>query len=217
MNRVCEHLCVCACVCDCDLFYLLLTRAAPTDLPKDVLAMTNLTELNLDFNEIRELPGTITVLKGLKSLSINENLMRTIPMEIEYMDRLERISMLNTPIEDLPLGLCHMTSLTELRSYTHELIPRPEVGKISTDEVIERTFNLLDTFEHMIKAFETRRLDLSDMELSFFPNEAFQISTLTELNIGMNKFEGVPGIIGNLNNLQLLNLAFNYLTQVGPP
>jgi len=43
-----------------------------------------------------------------------------------------------------------------------------------------------------LQAYETRRLILADMSLAFFPNEAFQISSLTDLDISLNNFDSVP-------------------------
>ena len=47
--------------------------------------------------------------------------------------------------------------------------------------------------------------------MTFFPNEAFQITSLTLLDISMNNFKYVPNVVGNLNNLELLRLCYNYI------
>jgi Leucine-rich repeat (LRR) protein len=186
-----------------------------SEVPEDVIGMTNLTELRLDHNQIGHVPGELTMLRGLKTFSIEHNNIRTIPTDFERFPRLERISLLGCPIEELPLGLCKMTSLTEIKSYSHDLFPKPPAPKISSDQLIENTFNLLDTFEHMMKAYETRRLILADMALAFFPNEAFQISTLTDLDISLNNFDTVPNIIGGLVNLINLRISYNFVTNFG--
>lgn len=185
-----------------------------TSIPDDVLRMTNLTELHLEDNLIRAVTPHITLLVGLKSFFIDGNPLRTIPWEFELFEALERISVLDCPIEELPLGLCKMKKLREIRTYSHEMLPRPPEPPLSTDEVMTKTVNLLDQFELMMKAYETRTLVLADMGLSFFPNEAFQITSLTVLDISMNNFSSVPNVVGNLNNLELLRLCYNYIPAI---
>ena len=123
-------------------------------------------------------------------------------------------TVLACPIEELPLGLCKMQSLREIRTFSHEMLPQPPEPPLSTDQIIEKTCNLLDQFELMIKAYETRTLVLADRGLSFFPNEAFQITSLTRLDISMNNFSSVPNVVGHLNNLQLLRLCYNYISAI---
>ena len=182
-----------------------------TSIPDDALRMTNLTELHLEHNEIRHITSDIVVLVRLKNLFVDGNPLRTVPWQIERLTALERISLLDCPIDELPLGLCHMTSLREIRTYSHEMLPRPPAPMLSNDAIMEKTFNLLDQFQLMLRAYETRTLILADMGLSFFPNEAFQITSLTILDISMNNFSSVPNVVGNLNNLELLRLSYNYI------
>ena len=193
---------------------LKLTGMKLTSIPEDVLRMTNLVELRLDDNLIREVTPRITVLVGLKSFYINNNPIRTIPWEFELFNLLERISVLGCPIEELPLGLCKMQNLREIRTYSHEMLPRPPEPELSSDEVVDKTQNLLEQFELMMRAYETRTLVLADMGLSFFPNEAFQITSLTVLDISMNNFSSVPNVVGNLNKLELLRLCYNYIPAI---
>jgi len=182
-----------------------------SSIPDEVLAMTNLTELHLEDNKFHEVTPMITVLVRLKSFYINGNPLRTIPWEFELFTALERISVLDCPIEELPLGLCKMKNLREIRTHSHEMIPRPPEPALSTDDIVQKTMILLDQFELMMRAYETRTLVLADMALSFFPNEAFQITSLTILDISMNNFSKLPNVIGNLNNLEVLRLCYNYI------
>ena len=193
---------------------LFLTGMKLTTIPDDVLAMTNLTELHLEDNIIRQVTPQVTVLVRLKSFYIDNNPIRAIPWEFELFTALERISVLDCPIEELPLGLCKMRSLREVRTYSHEMLPRPPEPPLSTDQVLEKTAVLLEQFELMLKAYETRILKLADMGLSFFPNEAFQITALTVLDISMNKFSQVPTVVGNLMNLEQLRLSYNYIPAI---
>ena len=167
----------------------------------------------------RQVTPQITVLVRLKSFYMDNNPIRTIPWEFELFPALERISVLGCPIEELPLGLCKMRSLrevrtcshevhvssssydTQVRTYSHEMLPRPPEPPLTTDQVLEKTAVLLEQFELMLRAYETRILKLADMGLFFFPNEAFQITALTVLDISMNKFTAVPTVVGNLMNL----------------
>jgi Leucine-rich repeat (LRR) protein len=123
-QRIFEYQCRIEEACDSGLLHL--DGFAFLDIPYEVFSMTHLTCLSLDNTGIYEIPMFITQLASLRKLSAQANNINSLPVCIHKMRSLERIYLCGNPITDLPLELCLMTNLTELFSYTHDVIPVPE-------------------------------------------------------------------------------------------
>jgi Leucine-rich repeat (LRR) protein len=109
----------------CESGFLHLDGFPFSDVPYEVFTMTHLTGLSLDNTGLYEIPLFITQLASLRKLSAQANNINSLPVCIHKMQFLERIYLCGNPITDLPLELCLMTNLTELFSYTHDVIPVP--------------------------------------------------------------------------------------------
>jgi Leucine-rich repeat (LRR) protein len=109
----------------CESGFLHLDGFPISDIPYEIFSMTHLTCLSLDNTGICEIQPFITQLASLRKLSAQGNNINSLPVCIHKLQSLERIYLCGNPITDLPLELCLMTNLTELFSYTHDVIPVP--------------------------------------------------------------------------------------------
>ena len=73
----------------------------------------------LPFSEI------VTQLSHLRRLSLQSNALATLPPAISRLPLLEKLFICGNPVTELPLEICALSSLTELHSFTHDLIPPP--------------------------------------------------------------------------------------------
>ncbi|KAL6055298.1 Transient receptor putative cation channel subfamily A member 1 [Balamuthia mandrillaris] len=66
--------------------------------------------------------------------------------------------------------------------------------------------------KHLIdNAKETKKLNLSNMELRTVPDQVWELSDLTELNLGFNELTTLPQSISKLSKLEVLRLDSNRL------
>ncbi len=67
----------------------------------------------------------MTQLSNLRRLSLQSNSLATLPDAVSRLTLLEKLFICGNPITELPLEICALSSLTELHSFTHDLIPPP--------------------------------------------------------------------------------------------
>lgn len=65
-----------------------------------------------------------------------------------------------------------------------------------------------------INNFNISKLDLSNQNLTEFPDEIFKMKNLRSLNISNNKIKTIPSDIKNLKNLRTLDISFNQLDNI---
>lgn len=86
-----------------------------TELPKYVLEMTQLVELNLSYNQLTgALPSQIRSLKNLQKLDLSYNEMSGIPAEIGELTQLRTLNLSNNNFTGLPNELGNLSNLEVL-------------------------------------------------------------------------------------------------------
>jgi len=86
-----------------------------TALPKYVLSLTNLEELNLSYNRLTgALPSQIGQLRNLKILDLSYNQMTGVPAEIGQLTNLQVLNLANNQLTGLPNELGNLKNLKTL-------------------------------------------------------------------------------------------------------
>ena len=76
----------------------LLTPPPPPGVCKELCAVTDLQQLNLDHNAISVLPDRLSALKELRELTLNDNLISTVPLHIYQLPKLRNLTLDNNPL-----------------------------------------------------------------------------------------------------------------------
>jgi len=92
-----------------------LSNQGLKELPKYVLTMTNLEELNLSGNNLTgALPAEVRQLKNLKILDMSNNQMTGIPAEVGQLSNLLVLNLANNQFTGLPNELANLKKLQTL-------------------------------------------------------------------------------------------------------
>ena len=83
-----------------------------TKMPQDILAMTNVQQLNLSNNKLTgALPAEIRQLKNLEVLNISNNQMTGLPAEIGQLSKLRILNASNNQLTGIPRELGNLQNL----------------------------------------------------------------------------------------------------------
>lgn len=92
-----------------------LSNQGLTELPKYVLGMTELQELNLSHNRLTgALPAEIRFLKNLRKLNLSYNDMTGVPAEVGQLSQLQTLDLSYNRFTGLPYELGNLSNLKVL-------------------------------------------------------------------------------------------------------
>jgi hypothetical protein len=80
----------------------------------DIAKFVNLTELNLDDNNLTSIPPEIGTLKNLQALYLGRNDLTALPPEIENLSNLTLLSLFENKLTVLPQEICNLANLKTL-------------------------------------------------------------------------------------------------------
>ncbi|MGB2924917.1 MAG: leucine-rich repeat domain-containing protein [Limnothrix sp.] len=156
-------------------------------LPYD---FSRLIELNLDYNELKQLPEDICNLSQLRSLFLSENQLKELPKSIGNLSQLTELDISRNQLKELPESIGNLSQLTSLDLGWNQLKELPEsIGNLS----------------------QLTELDISVNQLKELPESIGNLSQLTKLDLRNNKLEELPKSIGNLLQLRWVALRHNEL------
>jgi adenylate cyclase len=94
------------------LTHLNLSHGKISTLADEALSgLTNLVDLNLDFNQFTRLPTTLDRLVNLETFSCTDNLLNTFPDGFGRMQKLHTVNAHNNNLREIPGDLWHCASL----------------------------------------------------------------------------------------------------------
>lgn len=136
--------------------------------PRNLLKVKELEEINFDKTKLKIVPREIRELGNLKIMSFRETEIEALPESVPELKKLQEIYLCKTKIKSL----------------------QPWIGGIKS----------------------LRKLDLSDTGVEQLPDEISGMENLLELILYSTKIRVLPDGVGRLSRLQMLGLSF---TQVG--
>ncbi|CAN0907876.1 Receptor kinase-like protein Xa21 [Linum grandiflorum] len=174
-------------------------------IPSQIGNLLHLQTLNLTTNSFTgQIPPNLTRCFELRTVLVEHNSIEgTIPEDIGLLSKLTRFRMgSNNLTGQLPASIGNLSQLVEFAVAYNNL-----VGKIPETE----TFLLI----LLASCQQLNLLDVSGNKLTgAIPRQIFSLSSLSGgLCLSRNSFVGeLPGEIGNLENLEVLDLSYNNLT-----
>ena len=96
-----------------------------SDVPMALLNLTQLIELNLSWNELKELPSNIAELSQLKRLALYKNRIQSV-QPLMALTSLLFLNLGENHLEEIPLGLEELSSLEELVLANNRLSSLPD-------------------------------------------------------------------------------------------
>ncbi|BBM86885.1 leucine-rich repeat domain-containing protein [Candidatus Uabimicrobium amorphum] len=193
--------------------YLYLNNYLITELPVEIVELTELEFLYLSNNQLSTLPVEIGGLKKLYHLDVSFNQLNYLPTELCNLEQLHYLYATNNRLSTLPPNL--NSQLKELDLSYNNLNSLPEsIGHLTQLQELYLQSNKLTslptTFGHLSNL---KDLNLSNNELTFFPQEATSTASLEKINLSHNQLTSLPDKLA-FSQIQNINLSFNQLATV---
>ena len=201
-------------LCGQEILNATLTLAASCYLevlPTEIGRLTQLTDLDLSRNSLKELPTQIGLLSRLTILDLEENKLVSLPTQFGRLTHLSELKIGANRLEMLPTEFGQLMKLISLDFDSNSLIGLPtEFGLLTRLSYLSFHGNNLETlpreFGQLAKLVE---LDLRENSLQVLPIQFFSLKQLTWLDLGLNRQELVPTEFGMLTSLKRINFATN--------
>ncbi|NEN97779.1 MAG: GTPase [Moorea sp. SIO3I7] len=188
------------------------------NLPKSIGNLSDLTDLNLEHNQLTNLPESIGTLSNLTVLNLKNNKLTNLPESIGNLSNLTVLNLESNQLTNLPESIGNLSNLTVLNLESNQLTNLPEsMGKLSNLKYLSLWNNQLIILPNSIGDLSSLlELDLYHNQLKKLPHSIGKLSNLTSLRLYNNQLESLPYSIENLSNLTKLDLSKNSLV-VPPP
>ncbi len=171
-----------------------LSNRSLTEIPSEVLALTELEELVLRNNQLTELPKSLFELKRLTTLDLKKNNIVVLPDEISHLTRLQILNLVDNQLSKLPLELFSLESLDSL------LLGNNKIQEIPY---------LLNQLKNL------RILNLQSNDIEEIPIFIRELQQLESLHLEKNKLILVPAVIWDLPKLH--NFTWKKQRGIIPP
>nr|XP_054762643.1 leucine-rich repeat-containing protein 1-like [Lytechinus pictus]XP_054762645.1 leucine-rich repeat-containing protein 1-like [Lytechinus pictus] len=182
--------------CISNITELNLNYNSLSTLPVDLSsALPRIQILSLSGNDLKELPSSIGSLEELRILSANENEIAVLSTALFQLHRLEELHLLGNRLKHLSPEICHLKNLKNLTVEDNQLSDFPST---------------LGDLENL------HTLEASENHLESLPVNFGNLRNLAILNIGRNKLLELPDSFGDLPSLQYVDVSNNYLQELTP-
>ncbi|MBO6536917.1 MAG: leucine-rich repeat domain-containing protein [Balneolaceae bacterium] len=162
-------------------------------LPPEIGDLTNLKELYINYNELKDLPNELSKLKSLRSLSLGSNNLEAIPPEILNLKGLKSLDLAGNEIERIPTDISKLENLSNLNL----------------------SFNSISTFpSSTLELDHLRSLDIGHNHLYELPSEIKVRSKIKFLNVSSNSIKQIPEWVFRQDSLEYLLFANNSITEI---
>lgn len=162
-----------------------------TQLPSEILELTNLIELNLYNNSLTTIPEDIAKLKNLIILNLTDNRLNKFPEAILKLTNLSKLYINDNLLSEIPEEIVKLNNLTNLQLVENRLIALPEtIGGLTNLIELICFHNQLTTIPESIgNLTKLTSLHLRTNKLAVLPESMKKLSILKNLTLDRNKFE----------------------------
>lgn len=181
------------------------------DIPESIKQLTKLQRLNLADNHLFQLPVGLCALTKLKRLYAERNYINSLPEDIGELKALEKITLHQNPLHSLPQSFGQLHQLKELQFERNYQLDWGGVFAVleQLDNLIKleiRDCGIEKMPEGLVKLKHLKELNLYNNQLILFPDNIDQLTQLQSLIICDANFYKLPDGLKNLQHLQHLVL-----------
>jgi Leucine-rich repeat (LRR) protein len=173
------------------------------EIPKEIQFLTQLTSLNLNYNDIKEIPNKIQFLIQLTQLFLNCNQIKEISKEIQYLTQLIVLALDYNEIEKIPKEIQFLTQLTQLFLNCNQIKEIPKEIQFLTQltELVLSSNQIEEIPKEIQFLTQLTNLHLSYNEIKEIPKEIQFLTQITYLSLSNNQIKELPLEIINLRNI----------------
>lgn len=194
---------------------LSLDHCGLDSLPATIAQLTNLKELGLQGNKLRQMPN-IWKMTNLRVLNIANNQLTVLPEDIGRLTHLETLAAYNNKLTQLPASIGRLANLQLVSLQANQLEQLPEeLGKLRKLQSLFLNNNQLTGLPASIGQLDSlKRLLIGNNRLKSLPATFSQLKSLIELHIGTNELTALPANFGALPTLTNLTIETNPITEL---
>lgn len=172
---------------------------------------SQLRDLNISFNKLKELPDSFDHLFFLSSLNASFNELTDLPKSMTSCRRLLDLYLSSNKMIHIPKVIMSFATLRSLVMCKNQLTTIPEsIGALFHLKTLDFSNNNIHSFPKIIQHYkELRHLSLSHNRISEFETLEFSDKFQT-LDLSFNKLKALPNFI--IPSLANLSVQYNYLT-----
>ncbi|XP_037070455.1 leucine-rich repeat-containing protein 40-like isoform X2 [Pollicipes pollicipes] len=184
-----------------------------------------LTKLLLCGNQLKHVSDELGLLTHLQTLDLHDNALAELPASVGELHALTRLVLSHNQLRRLPEELFAVTSLRQLLADHNRLEQLPEQAGDCLDlELLDVSHNCLTSLPAGLGYLhKVSRLAASDNQLETVPDELGSMTSaghtgggLRALDLARNRLGAVPASLGQLYQLEVLDLRQNLLTEMPP-
>jgi hypothetical protein len=188
--------------------------------PKKLILFSNfelknyeIITLDLSFKEIKVLPKSLMKLTHLEDLEIEGPEGSTVPEWIGEMTSLKRLGLTYTTATKIPESIGDLENLLYLSLHSPLLKYIPDsIGNLKNLKVLWISGEALEVIPEGIGGLESlEELHINRTSIRTLPDSIGNLKNLKELLISNNKLESLPNSVGKLKNLETIYLNFNQI------
>ncbi|XP_068423093.1 malignant fibrous histiocytoma-amplified sequence 1 homolog [Clinocottus analis] len=194
-----------------NLRVLMLRRNRFCAVPRVVLELVRLVELDMSHNGLRGLPDSVGQLTALKKLCVSHNKIQTLPAQIGALGSLEELDLSFNDLHDLPGSFSALARLRTL-DVDHNKLNRfpPEILALGELEELDCSGNKFQALPaDIMKLRSIKILWLSSLHMSTLPDSFCLLCQLESLMLDGNQLSALPAAFSNMQRLKMLNLSSN--------
>lgn len=188
-------------------------------LLKEIPNMTNLINLNLGFNNIKNLPNKISELTKLTRLHVINNKIKDLPKKITQLTNLTSLDLSKNQIKFKQLKkIKYFTNLQELYLSYNQLKKIPnEIYNLTNLKMLNLSNNQINKIDDNY-TFPTGLLflSISNNNIINIPNNIKYLTNLHCLDLSFNQITSIPNFIINLINLSFIKYNNNNIENITP-
>ena len=189
--------------------YLDLSKLELTEIPKEISKLTQLTDLNLSYNQLTNIKG-IENLTHLTNLNLGGNQFTAI----NDIEKLTQLTNLDLSFNQLTIikGIEKLTQLTNLNLSGNQLTEIKGIEKFTLLTILNLNSNQLTEIKGIENLTQLTILDLYSNQLTEIKGIE-KLTLLTHLDLGVNQLTEIKGL-ENITQLTGLYLYNNKLTEI---
>lgn len=194
-----------------NLRILVLRRNKFSSVPRVVLELGQLVELDMSHNCLRSLSEDVGRLRGLKKLCLSHNKILNLPAQIGALHFLEELDISFNDLHDFPRSFSSLAKLRTLDADHNKLNRFPaEILALGELEELDLSGNKFEALPADITRLRpTKILWLSSLHMSSLPDTFGHLHNLESLMLDGNSLTALPSSFTQLQKLKMINLSSN--------
>jgi Leucine-rich repeat (LRR) protein len=182
-------------------------------IPCFIKKMDSLSEINLNYNQIKLNNADVRRLKNVRVILLADNGLKSLPENIDQLAAVRRLNLSKNQLSVLPASFAMLDSLKSVIFYENNFSIFPlEVCTLKNLKELDFYYNHIDKIPLEIARLQKlERLYLSFNNIKVLPDTMRSLKQLHRLYIHHNQLVIIPLWITEIDSLEVLDVGYNQI------